>query len=63
MHFDDVLVELLPVILSSIERYSEYHIHDHAPPQDATDVKPISLMFEILQRWDKSLAVFESLSS
>ena len=53
-HFDDVPVELLPDILCSIERYSEYHIHDHAPPQGADDVKPISLMFEILQRWDKS---------
>ena len=62
-HFNDVPVELLPDILSSIERYSEYHIHDHAPPQSANDVKPISLMLEILQRWDKSLAVFESLSS
>ena len=62
-YFDDVPVEFLPDILSSIERYSEYNIHDHAPPQGANDVKPISLMFEILQRWDKSLAVFESLSS
>ena len=33
------------------------------PPQDIRDVKPVSIMFEILQRWDKSLAVFESLSS
>ena len=72
-HFDeDMPVELLPGMLMSIQKYADYHVLDETdtdedkeatPPQDIRDVKPVSIMFEILQRWDKSLAVFESLSS
>jgi len=66
-HFDDDMpVELLPNILTTIERYAKYHEtneEDDAPLQDSQDVKPLSIVFEILQRWDKSLAVFEALSS
>jgi len=64
-HFDeDMPVELLPDMLHSIQRYSNYHTPvEDAPTQDPTDVKPISLVYEILQRWDKALAVFEALSS
>ena len=68
-HFDeDMPVELLPHILTTIERYSSYYnvdaeSEDDAPLQDSRDVKPLSIMFEILQRWDKSLAAFEALSS
>jgi len=61
-HFsDDMPVELLPDMLSTIQVYSDYHIKIYTPHQDTLDVKPLSIMFEILQRWDKSLAVFESL--
>ena len=69
-HFgDDMPVELLPDTLTSIQKYFNYHIpktdedKEYTPPQDNSDVKPLSIMFEILQRWDKSLAVFEALSS
>ena len=66
-HFDeDMPVELLPRMLHSIHNYASYHVpskyHD-VPPRDSQDVKPISLIYEILQRWDKALAVFEALSS
>lgn len=63
-HFDeDMPIELLPQLLSSIRMYSEYYRAKDVPPQDTRDVKPLSIVFEILQRWDKSLAVFEALSS
>jgi len=71
-HFDENMpVELLPHILTSIEQYSNYHDVDSLsedkirppPHQDTQDVKPLSIMFEILQRWDKSLANFEALNS
>ena len=63
-HFDeDMPVELLPHMLHSINDYSDYYFVDNAPPEDTQDVRPLSIMFEILQRWDKSLAVFEALSS
>jgi len=69
-HFDeDMPVELLPYMLLSIQKYAGYHIpntdeeNEATPPQDPADVKPLSIMFEILKRWDKSLAVFEALSS
>ena len=73
-HFDDDKpVELLPDMLHSIQKCADYHVLEtdtdtdedkkYSPPQDNSDVKPLSIMFEILQRWDKSLAVFEALSS
>lgn len=73
-HFDDDKpVELLPDMLHSIQKYADYHVletatetdekKENTPPQDNSDVKPLSIMFEILQRWDTSLAVFEALSS
>ena len=64
-HFDDDMpVELLPDMLASIQKYAGYHVpnSEGIPPQDPADVKPLSIMFEILQ-WDKSLALFEALSS
>jgi len=68
-HFDeDMQVELLPDMLQLIEEYSNYHIveigeEEVTPPQDTQDIEPLSIMFEILQRWDKSLAVFEAFGS
>lgn len=65
-HFDDIPVELLPNMLSTIQQYSEYHIHDQAPHrmrQSPHDVNSLSVVYEICRFWDKSLAVFESLSS
>ena len=62
-HYEDVPVELLPDMLVSIQKYANYHVPDRAPDQADNDVIPVSIVFEILQRWDKSLATFEALSS
>ena len=62
-HFEDLPVELLPDMLVSIQKYADYHVPDHTPHQADNDVTPVSIVFEILQRWDKSLAVFEALSA
>jgi len=67
-HFDDDMpVELLPDMLTAIQKYSTYYVHptshNELPENDGWDVEPLLIMFEILQRWDKSLAVFEALSS
>ena len=62
-HFENVPVELLPAMLVSIQKYANYHVPDRAPDQADNDVIPVSIVFEILQRWDKSLATFEALSS
>ena len=63
-HFDeDMPVELLPDMLTSIQRYSKYHEAEDGPPKSQNDVIPLSIMYEVLQKWDSSLAVFESLSS
>ena len=42
-----------------IQQYSNYHFGVEV---DDDDVEPLSNMYDILQRWDKSLAVFEALS-
>jgi len=63
-HFDeDMSVELLPDMLTSIQRCSNYHEAEDGPPKSQDDVIPLSIMYEVLQKWDSSLAVFESLSS
>ena len=62
-HFDDVPVEFLPNMLSTIQQYSEYHTEDSEISQGTNDVNPLSLMFEVCRYWDKSLAVYELLSS
>ena len=62
-HFDDVPVEFLPDILKCLQQYSNYHTEEDAPPQDSHDVNPLSLVYEICRYWDKSLAVYELLSS
>ena len=61
--FEDIPVELLPNMLVSIQRYSNYHAQKHAPTKHRSHARPISIIYEILQRWDKSLEVFEALSS
>ena len=56
-------IELLPDMLTSIQKYSKYHEAEDGPPKSQDDVIPLSIMYEVLQKWDSSLAVFESLSS
>ena len=70
-HFDDIPVEILPDMLRSIQQYSEYNVLDdeddaeeYSPcSQDINDVNPLSLVFEVCRYWDKSLSVYELLSS
>jgi len=71
-HFDDIPVEILPNILHSVRRYSNYHIppteedEKFTPPflsQAIGHVNPLSLVYEICRNWEESIAVFEALSS
>ena len=66
---EDMPAEILPAMLLSIQKFANYHVtetdeeEESTPSQDTRDVNSLSIMFEILQRWDKSLAMFEALSS
>jgi len=62
-HFDEVPVEFLPEMLRTFQQYSNYHVPEHTPSQGTNDVNPLSLVFEVCRYWDKSLAVYELLSS
>ena len=62
-HFDDVPLELLPDMLSTIQQYSEYHLEHSEMSQGTNDVNSLSIVFEVCRYWDKSLAVYELLSS
>lgn len=55
----DADVELLPMILSSIQKYSTYHIGDHAPNQHYDDVNALSLVYEFMRHWDKAISALE----
>eukprot|EP00571_Detonula_confervacea_P011998 CAMPEP_0172306308 /NCGR_PEP_ID=MMETSP1058-20130122/7406_1 /TAXON_ID=83371 /ORGANISM="Detonula confervacea, Strain CCMP 353" /LENGTH=206 /DNA_ID=CAMNT_0013018149 /DNA_START=122 /DNA_END=742 /DNA_ORIENTATION=+ len=62
-YFDDIPVELLPDMLSSIQQYSEYHCGENAPEQDDEDTNAFSIVFEVMRRWDESISVYEALSN
>ena len=62
-YLDDVPVEFLPDMLSSIQLYSEYHLRDKAPPKHSKDVKTLSVVYEILRHWEKAFSVYEALSA
>ena len=56
---DSADVELLPTILDSIQKYSTYHIGDHAPNQHYDDVNALSLVYEFIRTWDKAVSALE----
>jgi len=61
-HLEDVPIELLPNILSSVQYMSDYFV-GMGPSKDNREVKPLSLVYELCRHWDEALAVFELLSS
>jgi len=62
-HFDDIPVKLLPDMLSSIQKYSKYHCKEDSPEQNEFDAHALSVVFEVMRRWDKSLSAYEALSN
>jgi len=63
-HFEDVTVELLPDMLDSIQKYSNYRVEDEDISQVVRGhVHPLSIVYEICRNWEESIAVFEALSS
>jgi len=66
-HLTGVPIEILPEMLSSVQKYSDYHLSrcpDHnTPGRDNDDVTALSVVYEIMRKWDKALSVYESLSS
>ena len=62
-HLDDVPVEFLPDMLRSIQQYSDYHTGDNVPPKQDEVVKALSVVYEIMRWWDKSVSVYELLGS
>ena len=62
-NFDDLPVELLPDMLDSIHKYSNYSTSVLKTSQGSGDVNPLSIVYEVCRHWEESLAVFEALSS
>lgn len=60
---DDMPVKLLPHMLHSIHRFSSYHNGGADISQVRGHVHPLSLVYELCRHWEKSLSVFEALSS
>ena len=60
---DDMPVELLPHMLHSIHRFSNYYDGGSDISQVRGHVHPLSLVYELCRHWEKSLATFEALSS
>ena len=52
-HFSDVDLKLLPNILQSVQKY---YMHTHDPK-----VNPLSIVYEIMRKWDKAFPLYKSL--
>jgi len=61
-HFKDIQVKLLPNMLHSIHKYSNYH-EGEGICQVRGHVQPLSVVYEICRNWEESIAIFEALSS
>jgi hypothetical protein len=62
LYFSDVPVEFLPDMLISIQQYSRYYSGNNAPPKHHKHVEALSVVYEVMRRWDKVISVYESLS-
>ena len=62
-YFDDVPLEFLPDMLGLIQQNRIPSSGYRAPSKENLDVEPISIVYEIVRRWDKALSTYESFSS
>ena len=62
--FADVPIEILPDMLQSIHKYSQFWRSDQWwIGKDGNYVEPLSVVYEILRNWDKALSLYESLGN
>lgn len=71
--FDEVPLDLLHNMLESIQCYSEYHLDERRklevdeeeypqlPQENDIDVESLSIVYEVMRRWDKVLSLYETL--
>jgi len=58
----DIPVKLVPNLLCSIQKYSEYHLDkSYNNVRDATDVQPLSIVYKLTRNRIKELSVFEAI--
>jgi len=70
-HFEDTSLKLLPSMLESVHRYSQYHVQavmygggdENLVPPNESDVEALSIFHEIMRSWDKVLALYKSLGT
>ena len=61
---DDVPVEFLPDMLNSIQQYSECDLGgDDSSGEGDEDVEALSIVYELIRRWEKAFSVYESLGT
>ena len=63
LYFSDVPVEFLPDMLISIQQYSGYYTGYNAPPKHHKHAESLSVVYEVMRRWDKVISVYESLGN
>ena len=52
-----LFMKVMPDMLCSIQRHSEYHLRDALPDQYDDDIKTLSVVYEIMRRSDKALSI------
>ena len=56
-HFSDIEVKLLPNMLAAVQKYSnDMQSNRHNPK-----VNPLSVVYEVMRKWDKTIPVYKSL--
>ncbi len=54
-------LEALPIMLKSIQDYSNYHVGSNNPDQLESYVQPLSVVYEIMRGWEEVVSHFETM--
>jgi Leucine-rich repeat (LRR) protein len=58
-HFDDIDVKMLPSMLKAFQRYASVaHLDDTNSPPDYCRVEPLSIVYEVMRKWDKVFPLY-----
>lgn len=58
-YVDDIDVKLLPSILEAVQRYASVaHLDDTNSPPDYSRVEPLSIVYEVMRKWDKAFPLY-----
>ena len=58
-HFDDIDVEVLPNMVEAVQKYA--NMLDRSVDRYGGNVKSLSIVYEVMRKWDKAFPLYKSL--